>query len=275
MHPDRTDVLHNQCVRFSSPAALNDPFELKPHLAALGTNEYLKAEVQRALPLAFTNELSRMPSELRALLSEKTLYECFEAYLPSIQKNLSDFSSQMMPLLQNTMASKIEEVVGVLCLSSIPDSLLMWAHYADAHRGFVLQFDETSPFFDSRITDLDELRHLHRVKYSATRPSLTLSEVEDASAFLTKGMEWAYEAEWRMIVPLADASRVIEDKLGPIHLYNFPASAVTSVICGCRMLDSKKAEIQAVLAKLPQYAHVRLMTAEIDDRNYTLHIGSR
>ena len=43
----------------------------------------------------------------------------------------------------------------------------------------------------------DELRHLRKVTYSSRRPSLTLSEVKDGSAFLTKGLEWKYEAEWR------------------------------------------------------------------------------
>ena len=274
LHPDRTDVLRNQCIRFSSPAVLNDPFELKPHLAALATPEYAAAELQRALPRVLAEELARLPTELRALLPAEALQAFLEGQLPSFQKSLDGASAQMMPLLQETMARELEELLGVLCLSESPKSLLMWAHYADSHRGFVVQFDEASPFFDRRVSEDDELRHLRQVTYSSKRPSLTLSEVEDGSAFLMKGVEWEYEAEWRMIVPLADASHVMGTGPEAIHLFSFPAQAVTSVILGCRMLEAKKAEIQALLAALPQYAHTRCVHAAIDNENYLLRVGS-
>ena len=230
LHPDRTDVLRNQCIRFSSPAALNDPFELKPHFAALATPEYAAAELRRALPRVLAEELAQLPAELRALLPTEALQALLEAQLPSIQKNLAGASAQMMPLLQEKMARKLEELLGVLCLSESPNSLLMWAHYADSHRGFVVEFDETSPFFDRRVNENDELRHLSKVTYSSRRPSLTLSEVEDGSAFLMKGVEWEYEVEWRMIAPLADASHVVGTGPEAVHLFSFPAEAVASVI---------------------------------------------
>ncbi|MGB4117445.1 MAG: hypothetical protein WBK51_12965 [Polaromonas sp.] len=73
LHPDRTDVLRNQSIRFSSPAVLNDPFELKPHLAAIATATYAKAEFQRVLPSIIDEELARLPSATRSQLSEETL----------------------------------------------------------------------------------------------------------------------------------------------------------------------------------------------------------
>ena len=273
LHPDRTDVLRNQCIRFSSPAVLNDPFELKPHLTALATPEYAAAELQRSLPRVLAEELDRLPAELRALISAQALQALLEAQLPSIQEKLDGISAQNMPLFQETMARKLEELLGVLCLSETSKSLLMWAHYADSHRGFIIQFDETSPFFNCRVSDDDELRHLRRVSYSSKRPSLTLSEMEDGSAFLVKSIDWEYEAEWRMIVPLADASRVVGTGPEAIHLYNFPASAVTSVILGCRMPEAKRAEIQALLGESPHYAHIRCIKAEIDNESYALHVG--
>lgn len=275
LHPDRTDVLRNQSIRFSSPAVLNDPFELKPHLAALATAKYLNAELQGVLPRVLAEELARLPAEARSQLTDEALQRYIKAQLPSIHRNLHSLSAQMMPLLQQTMARKLEELLGVLCLSESPESLLMWAHYADSHRGFVVQFDETSPFFDCRVSEDDELRHLRRVTYCSKRPSLTLLEMENGSAFLMKGIEWEYEAEWRMIVPLADASRVLGAGSDAIHLYNFPPSAVTSVILGCRMLETKRAEIRALLAESPQYSHVRCTNAEIDKESYLLRVGLR
>jgi hypothetical protein len=270
LHPDRIDVLRNQCIRFSSPAVFNDPFELKPHLAALATPEFAAAELQRSFPRILAEELAKFPTKLRSLLPAEELKAYMEMQLPSIQKSLEGMTAQMMPLFQDTMARKLEELLGVLCLSESSRSLLMWAHYADSHRGFVVQFDETSPFFDRRVSDKDELRHLRRVTYSSERPSLTLSELEDVSVFLVKSIEWEYEVEWRMIMPLADASHVLGTGPEAIHLYSFPASAVTSVILGCRMSEAKRSEIQSLLAESSQYAHVRCISAEIDNVSYML-----
>lgn len=55
------------------------------------------------------------------------------------------FSLEINQLAQSTLGSKY----GILCLAEAPDNLLMWAHYADCHRGFVVQFDDTHPFFQS------------------------------------------------------------------------------------------------------------------------------
>ena len=247
-------------------------------LAATGLASFLiryaEAELKRALPRVLAEELAQLPKELRALIPAHALQAFLEVQLPSIQASLEGISAHMMPLLQERMARKLDELLGVMCLTEAANSLLMWAHYADSHQGFVVQFDETSPFFDRRVGPDDELRHLRKVTYSSRRPSLTLSEVKDGSAFLTKGLEWQYEAEWRMIVPLDGASKVIGSGPEAVHLFSFPAAAVTSVILGSRMADDKKAEIQAILSNFPQYAHTHCVQATIDNEHYLIHIGS-
>ena len=44
---------------------------------------------------------------------------------------------------------------GIYCLSAVPDHILMWAHYADGHRGFCLQFlnNINDPFCAKRRPD--------------------------------------------------------------------------------------------------------------------------
>jgi hypothetical protein len=37
---------------------------------------------------------------------------------------------------------------GILCLTKRPDNLVMWAHYAAANRGFLLEFDPENSFFN-------------------------------------------------------------------------------------------------------------------------------
>ena len=42
------------------------------------------------------------------------------------------------------------EEAAILCMSEDWDTILMWSHYADSHKGFVLGLDTSSPFFADR-----------------------------------------------------------------------------------------------------------------------------
>lgn len=272
LHPDRVDVLAGRAIRFSSPAVLNDPFELKPHLAALASPDHLETELKRMLPEILREEMSKLPAELLSKLSPDALMDFVLRQFPDINKNVQAMAKQLMPMLQEKMGQTFDGRIGILCLSEVADNLLMWAHYADSHRGFLIEFDEKSPFFDRRISPVDDLRHLRKVTYSSQRPALTLADVKDFSPFMMKGLDWQYEAEWRMIMPLDAASRIIGEGANAVHLFEFPADALSSVVLGCRMSEASKAEIRQVLASSPHYGHVRCVEAEIDSEHYRLHV---
>lgn len=272
LHPDRTDVLLGRSIRFSSPAVLNDPFELNPHLASLASPEHMEAKITQLFSELVREELAKLPSEVRALVSVEALHEILLRQLPQAKRNVQGIAEMLMPKLQEVMACKIEELFGILCLSESAENLVMWAHYADSHRGFVIEFDEHSPFFDCRLTPDDELRHLRKVSYNSRRPSLTLADVEDFSPFMTKSTAWEYEAEWRMIVPLDTASKIIGEGAQALHLFDFPAEAITSVVLGCRMAVHKKEEVRKILTDLPHFSHVHCVEAEIDNEHYLVRV---
>lgn len=269
LHPDRTDVLRHHAIRFSSPLVLNDPFELKPHLARVAAPEYMEAEITRMLPMMVREELIKMlPPELHTTVSDELIHALLVNRMPEARTNIQQMENELMPKMQESMAKKFEELLGILCLTEKPDNLLMWAHYADSHRGFVIKFDEKSDFFDRRVAPDDELRHLCKVTYSSKRPSLTLSEVENFSSLLTKGDVWEYEAEWRMVVTLDSASRIIGAGPKAIHLFDFPHSSILSVALGCQMDPAKKDEIKTILGSDPNYSHVQCIEAEICNEHY-------
>jgi hypothetical protein len=41
---------------------------------------------------------------------------------------------------------KLDLSIGILCLSRVGDSLLMWSHYADQYAGAVIEFDGDNGF---------------------------------------------------------------------------------------------------------------------------------
>ena len=131
----------------------------------------------------------------------------------------------------------------IYCLSAVPDDILMWAHYADGHRGFCLKFlnDLNDPFYVERQpNELDFTSHPFLlpipVEYSNEYPVINpLSEdyADDEKigrkAFLTKATQWQYEKEWRI---LGD-----NNTPGP---HQFLSRFLTGIILGCEMSERHK-----------------------------------
>jgi len=268
LHPDRVNVLRDGEIRFSSPKVLNDPFELKPHIAAIATKQYLEAEIDRSLPAVLAEEYSRFPAQFR----ENVSFQQFQAKFSDLKLGVMERADKASSTVQRLMAQKFEEIIGILCLSESPANLLMWAHYADSHQGFVVEFDSEAPFFDQRKGHHDEFRYLRKVIYRDRRPSLILSE-SDFSPFLTKSLDWRYEAEWRMMIPLAEANRTIGYGPTGVHLFAFPRSAIRSVILGCRATEATKSDIFSILKTTGELKNVRCYKADIDDEHYRLQFS--
>ena len=126
----------------------------------------------------------------------------FEESCPQLKAELNALEGRRAALVAQFRDS------GIFCATRRKDNLLMWAHYADQHRGVMLGFKPDSAA-DSFLCLLEP------VAYSAVRPSFydpidplngTRPKLEDMRAFnryltATKSPEWAYEEELRLVVP--------------------------------------------------------------------------
>lgn len=269
-HPDRLDVLRDGLIRFSSPLVLNDPFELKPHISELITADYLEANFDELFKKAIEDEYLKLPAAGRNDHSLEDLIALCEQQKPAALSQISGYSTMFAPMFQTLLAEKMEEMIGVFCLTESLENLLMWAHYADSHQGFVIEFDTDHPFFDQRKSPEDELRHLRQVNYSDERPALTLSEADGFLSFVTKSTDWQYEVEWRMMLPLNDATLIKGEGPMAIHLFEYPRKAIKSVTFGCRMASEKKAEILKVIGDVIQLSNVECYDTQIDEQRYRL-----
>jgi hypothetical protein len=172
LHPDRTAVLRDATIRFTSPKVLNDPFELKPHISAFSGPEYVSSPVDDLLRERYT----KLPEQVRMIVSLKIYLNLAEAKMPAVKLEGKRRLDILVPGIRNALNQTLEDMLGTLCLAESPTSLLMWAHYADSHQGFVVEFDPKFPFFNQRLSPNDDLRHLRKVIYKDTRPDVTLSE---------------------------------------------------------------------------------------------------
>jgi hypothetical protein len=117
----------------------------------------------------------------------------------------------------------IRDHVGVCSLSTNPRSPLLWAHYAQDHKGICVQL---RPWMDPAAMQA------HQVEYQDEYPVMRDFERPDTGhnpmiPFLRKSTDWAYEEEWRIVAT--------EE---PNTLRSFNARGLTGVIFGLRTTDT-------------------------------------
>lgn len=122
-----------------------------------------------------------------------------------IKSVLNEVQNKMHEDLVKDSSKKISSSFKLCSFSERNDSMLMWSHYADYHKGFCLEYDlENIKYGDYRT------RFLYPVIYSdkmfdATEHLMNGVETETfnnlylTKAALVKASDWHYEKEWRLV----------------------------------------------------------------------------
>jgi hypothetical protein len=258
LHQSRTSVLEEGLIRFTQSAALNDPFETTPDMRKL--EQSFRGHMIRAIEQA---ELSDIEYAI-ARSQVRT----------RVNKHLEEF------LRRNSNTD-----YAILSLSKVPNSLLMWAHYCDSYRGFVVGFDSTHPFFHTR--EFKRFSTLEEVHYSNERPIMPAPEEWDGSQeqierelskydlaellFYTKSEDWKYEQELRMVANPQIADRHVRTTEGQdIYLYQFPLECLKQVIFGIRMPRDQRQSIQQLVRE--KYQGVQFFEAALSQEKFDLDI---
>jgi hypothetical protein len=201
-------LLQKRDIKFTHPKDFNDPFDCFPavvHKEFTGlknSNPY----VYQALGLDLLKGADRITALARMQNRMKANVESGE-------------------FLNNLLAQ-----ASVLSLAKIPDSVLMWSHYAQYHQGAVVEFKipfNTPRFFNGEYSYADLIPL--DVKYEKDRPVVVLDgSTTDRNLildqlFLTKSEVWRYEQE----------SRVIKNE-GGHGIFPFQQELLNAVILGAR-----------------------------------------
>ncbi|MCF2860617.1 DUF2971 domain-containing protein [Pseudoalteromonas sp. Cnat2-41] len=139
--------------------------------------------------------------------------------------------------------------VNFVSLSRNHKNLLMWAHYADCHKGFVVAFHRNHSFF--RNSNSVRYRRLRSDLNGASPNSLTLENVTK-SITLEKAVDWAYEEEERLFledVPEDLVSVGIDHWQQPILLNSLPKDSLAAVYLGLRASDELIDRIKRALSE--------------------------
>lgn len=273
--PDRIDVLQNCMVRYTQPEAFNDPFEVKPYITKIDAEEdEACSQFEECLLKLLRETCEKQPKHVQDKLSYDALLKLAQEVIgPDFKKAFYDFMEMLTPMIRSTWTEKFTNTFGIFSLTEKPDNLLMWAHYAASHEGFVIGFDSDQPCFHEKNRPGDELHHIRKVEYRENRPALAFSEISGTEILMIKSTQWSYEQEWRIIRHLQEANKIIQAHPYPIHLFQFPSAAVSEIILGCRMNEEKREDITKILMS-DSFRHVQIHQAKSDEIEFKLQISS-
>lgn len=153
-------------IRFTQPGAFNDPFEM-PAFKKRQAERLLAgllAQTTDILAQATANPTSPPPA---AFILPMFYWQAPRG--PEIAD--AEAARKVIEKLDS-----IDKRFGVLSLTGAPDNLLMWAHYADEHKGAVIEIDIEHPEFTAGLPGKDGFQQARAVRYTLLRPKLPLSD---------------------------------------------------------------------------------------------------
>ncbi len=248
MPPERaSSVIGKLLIRFSQVSVMNDIEEFKPPLSALATEAVFREK--------FLERADALYPGLRELIKKQG---------PEYMRKFHDQGEQNLLATIKKIYETNDRNFGILSLSDLPGSASMWDKYAAQGRGFLVEFDSSHPWFDQRIAEDDDLRHLRRITYVADRTPTYLLATTAQAYLYTKETKWEYETEWRIILNFnSSACKVGKDNTGTdVLLFAIPPDCLLSVTVGYNASPDFIEEVRAALAGNPSLSHVHLNAAK-------------
>ena len=163
------------------------------------------------------------------------------------------------------MFSQMRSQMGITCLSELDDSLLMWAHYANNHRGMCVEYELMEINRQLKFTPIPIVYSEDRACIGSLNPDTV--ERDTTKVFLesltAKSSEWSYEKEWRIIRDDgACGDRWDAEKKGALLDMILP----TSVTLGCMAKQEFSKEVQEYC----ENNQINLYKMERDPKAYRL-----
>ena len=252
-------ILGSGQLRLSTPNAFNDPFEFAFNVV---TGQITKEALKRYLKRQPDMFLGWYERHRRGKDVGKA-YEFYHSHLDEICDQAWQEFPQNIKVEQANACNRASDYWAVGCFARRKDSILMWSHYGEHHRGIVIEFDmEQVPFTRKR-----KILYLKKVKYSRRKPTFIYTlgnkgferQFPDLARY--KHERWRYEDEWRIIVPRATLRN---EKYLPL-----PHQAIVSVTLGCRCSEAIEITVHDLLRQ-PEFRHVVLDRAIENPQKYKL-----
>ncbi|MFA5973591.1 MAG: DUF2971 domain-containing protein [Lentimicrobiaceae bacterium] len=231
-------ILRNQTLKFSHPMDFNDPFEFHHNLVDT------KISAEHKLEILEKRDKNITPEKLKR----------FKAIIAQDENDPPDN--------HDAQFEERKKSTKITCFSEIDDNILMWAHYADKHRGACIGFNTR---LISSCLGRDSL--ISNVVYYSEFITKNLSEFREDAIFhwiCSKGLDWEYEKEVRIV-------------LGPDYPEIMPINIVSigEIILGCSLPEEEKQRIESLIFDQLDYRWIILNEMKISSNKYALEKNNR
>lgn len=245
-------ILETLELKLPSVSQVNDPLECLPFLYCPKNKDAIEA--------ACIDVFKRRNMDLPVNYKEKIANGEIHKILEEGQRNfIKDWNQRKGRLLS---------------VSETAQSTVMWAHYADKHKGVVIGIDfDNIHHVEMKIDPIEYSEHRQRINI--------LSDIqleEWRKVLFTKSVDWSYEKEFRVIF-LVDHLEGL-GRLGLAILKDFNGQktwflrlnpeSIREVIFGLYTEDSLKSALKKLIER-PELQHVRLRQTE-ESETYTLNL---
>jgi hypothetical protein len=207
-------------LRFTQPGAFNDPFELLPEICVP-----LAQDKERQITISFDITAKRRTPPVGEVGESSEGYNCCD-------------------ITSRHILQELNRSIGILCLSRVSDSLVMWSHYAGQYAGAVIEFDADNGFFDGQI-DVDYRPHRPKKdisSYLSEGAPIPLAEL------CVKSDQWRYEQEVRIVRNLADCEESSNLFGGfPVYVQKVPHDCIRQIILGERTTIENQRKVYEAL----------------------------
>lgn len=233
-----------RAIYFQDPKLLNDPYECFPQFD-IGKTQAELSRTRRYLE-------DHVPA--RKLKESKMSAKRYVDTVLSLMRHKG--SVRMSQDYREVLTSR-----GICCFSADARSILMWAHYANGHKGICLIYEMDDELvrrrFLGEVIYSDEPAVVKLYEYDPEKNVDPHPEWGDKS-LRTKFSKWRYEQEWRLF----------SKKIGALSGENLEGVRLHSVIRGAAMDDDAKRELREIIQQNP----IPVRDATLDQSRYQVNI---
>ena len=219
------DALERDVLYQSAPVFFNDPYDSAIYFEpqrmlvedlSLMTREQrdtlfkeAHANPEATVRRPFINPITS--AALRAKFVAE-MHGVSEDQMQSLVKGLAEIDRRLHEQSVTEMGRFLRSNYSVISFTEDPSSVLMWSHYSANHTGFCIEYnmspsDERQRFIRRicypvfyRKKLLDISRHLFKKDVDS------FNNLVGLFTCILKSDEWAYEREWRMVLPVGEAN---------------------------------------------------------------------
>jgi hypothetical protein len=190
---------------FSALRDFNDPFDGMPSFERV-VSEIVERVLRKQYALLPPTDASSWPAFRRKMEVER-----------------AGTTADLLRTMLDNFREKSSQSFHVFCFTAKKPDTVMWGHYADCHRGFVIEFDASHPLFDK----------LSEVHYQESRPEP--EKPGDFRYLHVKDTLWQDEHEYRLIKKLAELEEGVRSDGERLRFVPLHTEAVKAVFLGCQM----------------------------------------